>query len=788
LFEARNSDGYPAFVGPASLPLGCSVIVVYLSLMKVLQQLPMPAFNSRKPRLVRKLLLLALTLGTVPALAQRAPRHHKADAPPQSTLIPGDTIRQVVELPAATLDSLAAEPLEEPEVDSARLVWLQTPATLYELVNDRVSCIETTAPHQFNAAVMAYVRLFTERQRGYTQRVLEREQFYFPTFEKYLAKYNLPLELKYLSVVESSLIPTAKSPVGAVGLWQFMPPTAGDLHLKRDEWVDERMHPEKATEAACKHFRYLYGVFHDWELVLAAYNWGAGNMQRVMRKTGKRTFWELYPHLPAETRNYVPTFTAIMYAMKYANEHSLNDPALRYQRYEPLDTLGVRGQAFDLRRLSRALGYADSLTLGRYNPEVRHGSLPTGYRPYVLRYPTAAREHLGDVDRATLLAYCQPLNDLPQPLPIRLARLNGVAPWPSRDELAASTGPSASTHEAAPRSRRVRYTVRRGQTVAAVAEKFEVSPAQVRRWNELPTKQTTLRPGRELVVFVPLPRAETPAVAAAIAPTAAHPTAPRRVVPVDSAAQALAAANARYAREAQAIAQREATQAKELLRAQKLQAARVAAQQQQAIFRAAALARVAAAQEKAQRLDVAEAARAVRATEPDDVVASADSSARPAPTRRNRAKPQVVAQAPAREVAEDDATPVVKPAPLASAPAIETYTVRPGDDLTHLARARGVSIVQVREWNQLPTETVVAGQRLSFGGPAPIARSTRPARTRTAERPEPSLSTHTVEPGDTLFNISRRFKVSVQELRRLNHLPADDAKLKLGQKLVLPAS
>lgn len=750
--------------------------------MKVLQQLPALATGSRKPRLVGRLLLLALSLGTLPGLAQRAPRRHDAAAPPPSTLIPGDTIRQVVELPAATLDSLAAEPLNEPEVDSARLVWLQTPATLYEMVGDRVGCIETAAPHQFNAAVMAYVRLFTERQRGYTQRVLEREQFYFPTFEKYLAKYNLPLELKYLSVVESSLIPTAKSRVGAVGLWQFMPPTAGDLRLKRDEWVDERMHPEKATEAACKHFRYLYGVFHDWELVLAAYNWGAGNMQRVMRKTGKRNFWELYPHLPAETRNYVPTFTAIMYAMKYANEHSLNDPALRYQRHEPLDTLSLTGQAFDLQRLSRALGYADSLTLGRYNPEVRHGSLPAGYRPYVLRYPSAAREHLGEVDRATLLAYCQPLHELPQPLPVRLARLSGVAPWPGHDELVATTGPRATAAQANSRYRRVHYTIRRGQTVATVAEKFEVSPAQVRRWNALPAKQATLKPGRDLVVFVPLPATEAPVVA--VAPVAA-PAAPRRAALVDSATQALATANARYAREAQAIAQREATQAKELLRAQKIQAARVAAQQQQAIFRAAALAKAAAAEEKAQRLNVAEAARTVHPTEPEDAIASTDSSAQPSPpTRRSRAKPLAVAQA--REAVDNPVIEAAKPAPVAPVAGMELYTVRPGDDLTHLARARGVSVAQVREWNQLPTETVLAGQRLSFGGPAPVAHSRRPVRA--AERTVPNFSTHTVEPGDTLFNISRRFKVSVQELRRLNHLPDDNAKLKLGQKLVLPAS
>jgi membrane-bound lytic murein transglycosylase D len=750
--------------------------------MKVLQQLPAPAPSLRKPSLARRLLLLALTLGAVPAFAQRAPhRRHEKPPLPQSTLIPGDTIRQVVELPAATLDSLATEPLEAPAVDSAQLVWLQTPATLYETVNDRMGCIETAAPHQFNAAVLAYVRLFTERQRGYTQRVLEREQFYFPTFEKYLTQYNLPQELKYLAVVESALIPTAKSPVGAVGLWQFMPPTAGDLRLKRDEWVDERMHPEKATEAACKHLRYLYGVFHDWELVLAAYNWGAGNMQRVMRKTGKRNFWELYPHLPAETRNYVPTFTAIMYAMKYADAHSLNDPALRYQRYEPLDTLSLRGQALDLRRLSRALGYEDSLTLGRYNPEVRHGGLPAGYRPYVLRYPSAAREHLGDVDRATLLAYCQPASELPQPLPSRPVWPAGVTPWLGHDALAATSGPRSAAAEAAPRSRRVHYTVRRGQTLATVAEKFEVSPAQLRRWNELP-KHATLKPGRDLVVFVPLPPVEAPAAVA----SAPLPTMPRRVVPLDSATQALAAANARYAREAQALAQREATQAKELLRAQKLQAARIAAQQQQAIFRAAALAKAAAAQEKTQRLAAEAAAHPDTSSETSDEVASPDTLMPPAPARRSRSRVLATALAPH----EASAPEVVVAAKSSLAPGAkgEIYTVRPGDDLTHLARARGVSVAQVRAWNQLPGETVLAGQRLRFSAPAvaDAVAATRSGRAAASERPEPQFSTHTVQAGDTLYNISRRFKVSVQELRRLNHLKTDD--VKLGQKLVVQAS
>ena len=688
--------------------------------MKALHQLPAPLSGWFKPRRARQWLLLALALSGAPALAQRGPSGRRAApvAPAPTPPLPADTLREVVELPAATLDSLAANPLLALPVDSARLVWLQTPATLSETVGDRLGCFETATPHQFNAAVLAYVRLFTERQRGYTQRVLEREQFYFPIFEKYLTQYNLPVELKYLSVVESALLPTAKSPVGAVGLWQFMPPTAGDLRLKRDEWVDERMHPEKATEAACKHLRYLYGEFHDWELVLAAYNWGAGNMRRVMRRTGKKNFWDLYPHLPAETRNYVPTFTAIMYAMQYAAAHRLHDPALRYQAYEPLDTLGLRGQPLDLRRLSRALGYADSSALGRYNPEVRQGGLPAGYRPYVLRYPRAAREQLSGVDRAVLLAYCQPLNDLPQPLPPRPVQVAGTEPWTTP-----ASGLAAPTPPAAPRHRRQYYVVRRGQTVASVAEKFGVSPAQLRRWNELPRHATALRPGRELVLLVPLP----PAAGVAAAPT------PRPPLPVDSTALTLAAANARYAREAQAAAQRETAQLQELQRLKKQLAARVAAQQQ-AVFRAAALAKATIA-EKAKQAALAARTEALPIAMTDGA-ADADSSAAAVAAMRT---------GPDKPLASSDISLEILLENGAADPAPAKATPRPHRLLSA----------------QLPT-------------PVPAPR-----------RPEPDFSTHVVQKGDTLYNISRRFRVSVEQLRRLNKLKSDD--VKLGQKLVVQA-
>ena len=732
-------------------------------------------------------LALLVLLPVARAQAQRAPR---SDTVPQALpVLLGDTVRVRLELQP---DSLVAVPV--PAVDSARLEWLRTPPTLRDLVGDRVGCFETEVPHQFNNSVMAYVTLFTARNRSYMQRVLERENFYFPIFEKYLTQYNLPIDLKYLAVVESALIPTAKSPVGATGLWQFMGPTAGDLRLKRDEWIDERMAPEKATEAACKHLRYLYGVFHDWELVLAAYNWGAGSVQRVMRRTGKKTFWDLYPYMPAETRNYVPTFTAIMYSMKYAEAHGLRTPTLRYQHAEAMDTLGLRGQAFDLRRLSQACGYADSLYLTRFNPELRRAALPAGYRPYVVRFPAAAAEHLGDVDRATLLAYCAPAAELPRSLTFLPPRLEGVEPWPSSSLLAATAGPRATTETSAPRFRRVAHTVRRGETVASLAERFEVSPAQLRRWNELP-RNRFLKPGRELLVFVPLPA------------TAAPRPATREAVPVPETV-ALAAVPTTPAIDEEALARREqaaantreAARLQELIRQEKMQELRlVAIRQRQAVQQAAAEARARAAARQLTRETAQAAAREAAKAEAraQTAVATPEITIAKARTAEPKAsEPREIAAA----VADDD-VPALKSTE-------GTYTVRKGDYLTRLARERGLSVAQLVAWNQLESETVVPGQQLVFQAPTTegaVSEAARPkprretagARVtppqavaagsgRRAEARAVALQVHRVQQGDTLFNISRRFNVSVQVLRELNHLKSDE--VKLGQKLLVPQS
>ncbi|OWP64982.1 hypothetical protein CDA63_01080 [Hymenobacter amundsenii] len=620
-------------------------------------------------------ILLAIVLAQ-PVQAQRRPQ----PAPAAPAAQPADSMLVNLLLQP---DSLVAAPLAP--LDSARLVWLRTPPELRDLVGDRVGCLDTDAPHVFNGQVMSFVKLFTERQRTYTQRVLERENLYFPLFEKYLAKYNMPLDLKYLAVVESALIPTAKSRVGATGLWQFMGPTANDLHLRRDDWVDERMDPEKATEAACKHLRYLYRVFGDWEMVLAAYNWGAGNMQRVMKRTGKSTYWEVHSSLPAETRNYVPTFTAIMYTMKYAKEHQLHAPTLNYQYAQAMDTLQLGGRPFDLARLAQAIGYTDSLALLRLNPELRKPYLPAGYRNYTLLLPATARATLvATASREALFDYCRPPADLPRPLAPRLVALNGTMPLPGR-RLAASSTTTTTTGPApaAPRFERFRHTVKRGETVNSVAARYDVSPAQVRRWNKLGTS-ASLAGRQQLVVFRALPTVSEPAAKAP--------------------ATALAAAQP-----------------------------------------AAAVRRTAA------------------------VVAAA--------------------------IADDDSVP-------------GRYVVKPGDFLEKIATANDLTVAQLKAWNQLSSYVLQPGQQLTLkpspeaaaadavahlvettrevaaAVQAPAQRVARPAAAPTAQALPPAPHLHLVQPGDTLYNISRRYQgLTVQRLRELNNLKSDA--VQPGQKLVV---
>ena len=266
------------------------------------------------------------------------------------------------------------------------------------LLKERLAKLQKDVPLNYNKAVHAYVDLFTFRQAYRSKLMMERMPLFFPLYERMLAQYNLPDELKFLSIVESALDPRAVSHTGAGGLWQFMPGTGRELRLQQDDYVDERMDPVKATEAACKYLRDLYNIFGDWELALAGYNCGPGAVKRAMRRSGGDTFYAIYDALPKETRGYVPQFVAFTYMMHHGNDHGIY--AENYQFPIPHDTIQVSGY-FNLETFAKH-STMPLVDLQKMNPAITTTVLPEYTTRYPLRVPRQQYAYFANRRRAVM--------------------------------------------------------------------------------------------------------------------------------------------------------------------------------------------------------------------------------------------------------------------------------------------------------------------------------------------------------------------------------------------------
>ena len=252
------------------------------------------------------------------------------------------------------------------------------------IYNQRIEYLasQTTLPLVYNAHVRRFIDLYAQQRRGLTGRMLGLSHIYFPMFEEKLDKYNMPLELKYLAMIESALNPTAGSHAGAKGLWQFMYVTGKQYSLKSTSLIEERYDPLKATEAACRCMLDLYRRYKDWFLVLAAYNAGPGNVNKaIVRAGGVMNYWAIWPFLPKETQSYVPSFIAVCYVGNYAKEHNLYplNPGLLMSG---TDTVQVR-DVLTFRQLTETIGVPME-DLKTFNPQYIKEIIPaTDYRDLV---------------------------------------------------------------------------------------------------------------------------------------------------------------------------------------------------------------------------------------------------------------------------------------------------------------------------------------------------------------------------------------------------------------------
>ena len=262
----------------------------------------------------------------------------------------------------------------------------QVPEYIYKSRMEQINK-QTPIRLEYNAQVRAYIDVYLDRRRDHLSKIISRSKLYFPIFEEYLAKYNLPQELKYLAIIESALDPTAKSKSGAMGLWQFLYHAGLMLDLKVTSYEDERCDPIKSTDAACRYLSYLYQNLQDWQLALAAYNGGIGTVQKAIERSGgKRTFWELSPYLTNEMKSYVPAFIAVNYVMNYYDLHNIT-PIEPTFSFNDIDTVYVN-MSLSFEQLSRATG-VDRETLRFLNPSYIKDFIPYDNMPMLLVLPKA---------------------------------------------------------------------------------------------------------------------------------------------------------------------------------------------------------------------------------------------------------------------------------------------------------------------------------------------------------------------------------------------------------------
>ena len=354
------------------------------------------------------------------------------------------------------------------EQDYSEVVYKDLPT---DTLKDRLVRLNARTPFniEYHPILESVIKSYLKRNKRSMERLMALSEYYFPMFEQQLDRFDVPLEIKYLAIVESALNPRAKSHMGATGLWQFMF-TTGKMHgLDVSSYVDERMDPIMATEAAVKYLAALYRTFGDWDLVLASYNSGPGNVSKAIRRSGGSTnYWDLRPFLPRETAGYVPAFLATLYLFEYADEHGFQPNGPEVTFFET-DTLHVK-QMLSFDQISTVTGVEKEL-LQFLNPSYKLDIIP----------------YLDDEDYS-----------------LRLPR-NKVGLFVNNENVIYDFAKTevAEKEKSLPRfveaEEKVRYKVKSGDYLGKIAQKYGVGVSSIKSWNNL--RSNNLRVGQYLTIY-----------------------------------------------------------------------------------------------------------------------------------------------------------------------------------------------------------------------------------------------------------------------------------------------
>ena len=361
-----------------------------------------------------------------------------------------------------------------------------------DLLKKRLAKMDAKSPFniEYHPALENTIKAFLKNRPKAFERLMAISEYYFPMFEEHLAKYNIPLELKYLAIVESALNPRAKSRVGASGLWQFMYPTGKQYNLEVTSYVDERYDPLKATEAACQYLSSLYGIFGDWSMVLAAYNCGPGNVSKAIRRSGgSQNYWNIRKNLPKETANYVPAFLATFYIYEFKKEHGIM-PKKAPLTYFETDTIMVKKQ-MSFKHISELLDIPVE-QLEFLNPIYKLKVIPfEADEPHYLRLPKN-KMGLFVSNEEKIYAYLNYLETYKEKTKTEFIATT------SKDSIASNVD---STYVSKPKFERKTqfHTIKSGESLGKIGDKYNVSITELKKWNSI--KGNTIQAGKKLKIY-----------------------------------------------------------------------------------------------------------------------------------------------------------------------------------------------------------------------------------------------------------------------------------------------
>lgn len=394
----------------------------------------------------------------------------------------GNERKETIELPKSMtypLDSLFTDWKAKNFIDLGKDCSTSTENPLFSdsIYIDRLSRMPTIMEMPYNEIVRKFIDMYAGRLRNHVAFMLSASNFYMPIFEEALDAYNLPLELKYLPIIESALNPSAVSRAGACGLWQFMLGTGKMYGLESNSLVDERRDPIKATWAAARYLRDMYDIYKDWNLVIAAYNCGPGTINKAIRRSGGKTdYWEIYNFLPKETRGYVPAFIAANYVMTYYCKHNIC----------PMET--NIPDATDTIQVSRNLHFeqiADMCSVSldeikSLNPQYKKSVIPGESKQQTLRLPMNSISTF--IDRQDTI-YAHRSNEL----------------FKNRKVIATTeTRPTTRSSKSRSTGNTTYHKIRNGETLSVIAAKYGVTVNQLKDWNGL--SNTKIAAGKRLKI------------------------------------------------------------------------------------------------------------------------------------------------------------------------------------------------------------------------------------------------------------------------------------------------